>query len=71
MRKKLPIGVSDFKRILDDNYYYIDKTLLIKEITLMVSFSSLTVPGGACGDSLFLPCAVPGGFSMGVGCRVY
>lgn len=29
--KKLPIGVSDFKDLIDENYYYIDKTLLIKE----------------------------------------
>jgi hypothetical protein len=30
--KKLPIGVSDFKKIIEDNYYFVDKTLLIKEI---------------------------------------
>jgi len=30
--KKLPIGVSDFKTILNDCYYYVDKTLLIKEL---------------------------------------
>lgn len=30
--KKLPIGVSDFKSIIDENYYFIDKTLFIKEI---------------------------------------
>jgi len=30
--KKLPIGVSDFKKIVEDNYYYVDKTLFIKEI---------------------------------------
>lgn len=30
--KKLPIGISDFKKIIDGNYYYVDKTLLIKEI---------------------------------------
>lgn len=32
MQKKLPIGVSDFREIIDNNYYYIDKTLLIQEI---------------------------------------
>jgi len=31
-KKKLPVGISDFKRIILDNYYYVDKTLLIKEI---------------------------------------
>lgn len=30
--KKFPIGISDFKIIIEDDYYYIDKTLLIKEI---------------------------------------
>ncbi|WP_280997139.1 AAA family ATPase [Marinitoga aeolica] len=30
--KKLPIGESDFKSIIEDNMYYIDKSLLIKEI---------------------------------------
>lgn len=30
--KKLPIGISDFKKIIENDYYYVDKTLLIKEI---------------------------------------
>jgi hypothetical protein len=30
--KKLPIGVSDFKDIVRGDYYYVDKTLFIKEI---------------------------------------
>ena len=30
--KKLPIGVSDFKDIVSGDYYYVDKTLFIKEI---------------------------------------
>ncbi len=30
--KKLPIGVSDFKDIVTGDYYYVDKTLFIKEI---------------------------------------
>ena len=31
--KKLPIGISDFKSLIeDDDYYYIDKTDFIKEI---------------------------------------
>jgi len=30
--KKLPIGVSDFKDMATGNYYYVDKTLFIKEI---------------------------------------
>ena len=32
MYKPLPIGIDDFKKIRENNYYYIDKTLFIKEI---------------------------------------
>jgi hypothetical protein len=31
-KKKLPIGISDFKDMVTGNYYYVDKTLFIKEI---------------------------------------
>lgn len=31
-RKPLPIGVSDFQEIVENNYYYIDKTKLIEDI---------------------------------------
>jgi hypothetical protein len=30
--KNLPIGVSDYKKLIINNYYYVDKTLLIKEL---------------------------------------
>ena len=30
--KKIPIGIEDFKRIIEENYYYIDKTKFIEEI---------------------------------------
>ncbi|KJJ83403.1 hypothetical protein OMAG_002729, partial [Candidatus Omnitrophus magneticus] len=30
--QKLPVGESDFKIIIDNKFYYIDKTLFIKEI---------------------------------------
>ena len=30
--KKLPIGLSDFKELIQEEYYYIDKTNLISEI---------------------------------------
>ena len=30
--KKLPIGISDFKDMVTGNYYYVDKTLFIKDI---------------------------------------
>ncbi len=31
-KKKLPIGVSDFKKMISEDYYYIDKSLFIEEI---------------------------------------
>lgn len=31
-RKPLPIGIEDFKRLIDDKYYFVDKTLMIKEL---------------------------------------
>ena len=31
-KKALPIGISDFKRLREDNYYYIDKTDIINNI---------------------------------------
>ena len=30
--KPLPIGVDDFKKLIYENYYYVDKTLLTKEL---------------------------------------
>ena len=30
--KPLPIGVEDFKRLVDNGYYFIDKTLMIEEL---------------------------------------
>ena len=30
--KKLPIGHSDFKRVIEEDFYYVDKSLLIKEL---------------------------------------
>ncbi|MFQ5632241.1 MAG: AAA family ATPase, partial [bacterium] len=30
--RKLPVGHSDFKTVIEDNYYYVDKSLFIKEL---------------------------------------
>ncbi len=32
MNKPLPIGIDNFKRLIDDNYYFVDKTLFIKDL---------------------------------------
>ena len=33
-RKPLPIGIEDFKEIIDSSYYFVDKTLMIKDLIL-------------------------------------
>ena len=30
--KPLPIGIENFKEIIDKKFYYVDKTLIIKEL---------------------------------------
>ena len=32
MRKALPIGISDFKDIMNGNYYFVDKSFFIKDL---------------------------------------
>ena len=32
IKKALPVGVDDFGKLIRGNYYYVDKTLLIKEL---------------------------------------
>ena len=32
MKRPLPIGVDNFEKMISQGYYYIDKTLLIKEL---------------------------------------
>ena len=32
MKKALPVGVDNFEKIITENYFYIDKTLLLKDL---------------------------------------
>ena len=32
MKKLIPDGISDFKTLIENNYYYVDKTPFISEI---------------------------------------
>ena len=35
MRKKaVPVGIEDFERIINENYYYVDKTMLIEKLLI-------------------------------------
>ena len=36
MRKKLPIGIDGFEKSRKNDFYYVDKTLFIKELTSIV-----------------------------------
>ncbi|HBL98271.1 TPA: hypothetical protein DDZ86_01345 [Candidatus Dependentiae bacterium] len=31
-KKLIPIGIDDFKELVEQNYYFADKSLLIKEL---------------------------------------
>lgn len=31
-RKKLPVGISDYKELIDEDYYYVDKTDFIRQV---------------------------------------
>ncbi len=35
MKRMIPIGYEDFKRIIEEETYYVDKTLMIKDIVEM------------------------------------
>ena len=32
IQKTLPIGIDDFKKIVEEDYYFIDKTEMIKDL---------------------------------------
>ncbi len=32
MKKPLPVGVDNFQKMMEEGYYYVDKTLFIKEL---------------------------------------
>ena len=46
MLKPLPIGIDDFKELISENYYFVDKSLFIKELlesgAKATSFSATT-----------------------------
>ena len=32
--KKLPYGISDYEKIVEENYYYVDKTSYIEKLEI-------------------------------------
>ncbi len=54
--KKLPIGKSDFRNIIEGNYCYVDKTLFIKEIIDKGDTILLVPRPRRFGKTLISPC---------------
>ena len=52
--KPLPIGIEDFKKLREKNYYYIDKSTFIKELMDNGSEASLFMGPGRFGKTLGL-----------------
>ena len=53
-KKKLPIGISDFKEISAGNYIYVDKTLFIQEVVEEGNHASLILRPSRFGKTLNL-----------------
>ena len=51
--KGIPYGISDFKRLRNENFYYVDKTMYLPLIEKMTSYLFLIRPR-RFGKSLFL-----------------
>ena len=53
-KKPLPIGVENFEKLLNEEYYYVDKTLLVKEVLDMKSDVNLFTRPRRFGKTLAL-----------------
>lgn len=53
-KKNLPVGIEFFKKIIDENYYYVDKTLMIKELLDRQSYVNLITRPRRFGKTLAL-----------------
>lgn len=47
MAKGIPYGISDFSRLIDQNYYYVDKTHFIPQIEEIANYLFLIRPHGS------------------------
>ena len=53
-RKKLPIGISDYRKLIEEDYYYVDKTDFIRQVIEEGSLITLLPRPRRFGKSLFL-----------------
>ena len=44
MKKKIPIGIDDFDKLIRENYYFVDKSLFLKEIIETESSETILLP---------------------------
>ena len=56
MKQKLPIGTSDFGKIMESGYYFVDKSLLIQELIETPNEVIILPRPRRFGKSLFLFC---------------
>lgn len=53
-KRNLPVGIEFYKKIIDEDYYYVDKTLMIKELIDRQSYVSLFTRPRRFGKTLAL-----------------
>ncbi|MBR3317505.1 MAG: AAA family ATPase [Atopobiaceae bacterium] len=53
-RKKIGIGYEDYKRMIDDDCYYVDKTLLVRDILKQGGMATLLTRPRRFGKTLAL-----------------
>ncbi|WP_321002588.1 AAA family ATPase [Eisenbergiella porci] len=54
MNRPLPIGIEDFKKLRDNDFYYVDKSMFIKELLDKRSGGSLVMLPRRFGKNLGL-----------------
>ena len=54
--KKLPVGIDDYKKIIEEGYAYVDKTLFIQEIIERGTELALILVLVDSGRQLTCPC---------------
>ena len=50
--KKIPYGIMNFKRLIEENYYYVDKTMYLEKLEKMPD-ALINIRPGRFGKSLF------------------
>ncbi len=61
--KPLPIGIDDFKKLIEQGYYYLDKSLLIKELLDLKGEVNLFIRPRRFGKTLCIPHRTTSGIS--------